>query len=906
VAEGDSYIQIAAKEGNNPAYVNIMTGGIMNLQGATMNLTASSTMNLTSGDMYIDADGQIHMKSGADMDIESGATLTVESGGDINILGGADINILSSGKMNLLTGSSMLLGSGANMYIQSGGNMYIQSGGSIGLQAGSTFTVDSNNFVIDAHGNVLLKGTVYAWAGNIAGFTISGEPNQDGSGWIRQFIHTGNVSTVSAVGQGLYLGTDGLNIGGRMKYDLSKLTIEAESVIIGKQSSGSGTLLSMNAQTGEIKLLASNSIQFAANSSVNISAGQAVTIASTGSVVLGSLGSPFTIGSNGTNAYIYNGMTSLSDTTHNGIYVGTDGISLGKGLFKVTSSGALNATSATIKGSITALSGKIGAASDGTGGWSIETNQIYADNKAVVLCSTGDYRFFAGNATATNAAFYVKKDGTIRATKGTIGGWTINDYFLAHSSGKVGMYTKDASTNEISFWAGNATPAQAAFYVTAAGYLNATNVTVQGTVKATSLYINGTLASIALDGNGKITLASLDNDSNVNMNKAAKLILDGNNISAECLATIPDTKLNDKAQTAINKATKIAVDGTTGKILLSSLAESVVTEGGLAQTLTSYATIEMVPTKISALTWDQLSSSSIELTPSKIKIGTNGTFEVASNNFSISPEGNVVMKGTVESTAGQIGGWTIGERNLYSGANGTYVELNSDNKILSYVDNVPTYRSPYAFWIGAQKASDAPFRVKRDGSVYLTKVVVKQSDGTEREADLFNPNTYSFRRKGDGEVITSMSSTDDSFTISTTGNQSITVNFKKASSIAYAMVDGAPCGTVYDQNMKPLLSKNVSPYLLEPTGARRLVLTSTDSLPISTHTITVICKDGHESEISLDVNANAPYSRGYNKGKEDGAKGVTISSFTGSSSAGSVRVTVTLSNGVTETKVFEP
>ena len=47
---------------------------------------------------------------------------------------------------------------------------------------------------------------------------------------------------------------------------------------------------------------------------------------------------------------IHNGMTSLSDTTHNGVYVGTDGIALGKGSFKVTSTGAVSCSSITITG----------------------------------------------------------------------------------------------------------------------------------------------------------------------------------------------------------------------------------------------------------------------------------------------------------------------------------------------------------------------------------------------------------------------------------------------------------------------------------------------------------------------------------------------------------------------------
>lgn len=54
----------------------------------------------------------------------------------------------------------------------------------------------------------------------------------------------------------------------------------------------------------------------------------------------------FTIGSTS----IYNGMTSFTDTNHNGVYLGTNGIALGKGAFKVTSAGALTATNVTVLG----------------------------------------------------------------------------------------------------------------------------------------------------------------------------------------------------------------------------------------------------------------------------------------------------------------------------------------------------------------------------------------------------------------------------------------------------------------------------------------------------------------------------------------------------------------------------
>ena len=46
------------------------------------------------------------------------------------------------------------------------------------------------------------------------------------------------------------------------------------------------------------------------------------------------------------------GMTTFADPNNNGFYIGTDGIALGKGAFKVTTAGALTATSGSISGGI--------------------------------------------------------------------------------------------------------------------------------------------------------------------------------------------------------------------------------------------------------------------------------------------------------------------------------------------------------------------------------------------------------------------------------------------------------------------------------------------------------------------------------------------------------------------------
>lgn len=65
---------------------------------------------------------------------------------------------------------------------------------------------------------------------------------------------------------------------------------------------------------------------------------------------IGNGSSGFEIGNN----YIRNGMSSRDDTAHNGVYIGTDGIALGAGNFKVDSSGNLTANSGTFRGNVSA------------------------------------------------------------------------------------------------------------------------------------------------------------------------------------------------------------------------------------------------------------------------------------------------------------------------------------------------------------------------------------------------------------------------------------------------------------------------------------------------------------------------------------------------------------------------
>ena len=115
---------------------------------------------------------------------------------------------------------------------------------------------------------------------------------------------------------------------------------------------------------------------------------------------IGNESSGFTIGA--TN--IRNGMTSLSDTSHNGIYIGTDGIALGKGAFKVTSSGSISAKNMTLTGNLMIGGKSITAAALRNG--AANAND-WATNGTASRWSTGSgYGYNYNSATGRNTSNY--------------------------------------------------------------------------------------------------------------------------------------------------------------------------------------------------------------------------------------------------------------------------------------------------------------------------------------------------------------------------------------------------------------------------------------------------------------------------------------------------------------------
>lgn len=474
VEEGDSYIKISSQEGQEKAEIAIVSGGQLNLQGGTMNMTAQSNMNLTGGNINLKSNGKIHMEANSKIELLTNSMIDV-SAGSINITNDGDMVVGNSGSVSVTSGGSVDINSQGEMNINSGGHLNIESQGNIHIASGGTFTVDSNKFAIDSNGNVRMNGTVTAAAGNIAGFTIDGAKNEQDE-WIRQYLYAGNNQNPSAstVTNGVYVGTDGVNFGGQLKLVNNKLVILTDNFKV--------------YDTGAVELSGDISATGGTFGGWRIATNDLHAGSGTGYVALNSaVPTQEDIAANNNKVYAF--------------WAGNETASAAN--FSVTKAGF-----------VTAKSGKIA-------NWDIEQYQLSSGRTTTFVALNSNpatnYAIWAGRADAettesgatTYAPFFVRRDGYVRATTGNIGGWTMTATRLSSGedgTDQQGNFTSsyvalDSGSGTYAIWAGNSNAISAPFSVTRAGAIKS----VSGSIGGWQLQPNNLYSG---SGNGYVALNS--------------------------------------------------------------------------------------------------------------------------------------------------------------------------------------------------------------------------------------------------------------------------------------------------------------------------------------------------------------------------------------------------------------
>lgn len=197
----------------------------------------------------------------------------------------------------------------------------------------------------------------------------------------------------------------------------------------------------------------------------------------------------------------------------------------GKGIFSSTNGGTtweniLNAGKISIKAlsagtidSNTISVSNIGKTAniiiDGKGITAISKDGVDASAPNIV---PDDKTSFFLDAKSGNAYFA----GRIKAKSGDIGGWDISGTAL--KKGGVGMSSDNSSLNNYAFWAGNADPSQAKFWVKHNGKMKATEATIEGDLTATTGKIgnwtinNGAITNnnVQLTSDGNLIASNVD------------------------------------------------------------------------------------------------------------------------------------------------------------------------------------------------------------------------------------------------------------------------------------------------------------------------------------------------------------------------------------------------------------
>lgn len=350
--------------------------------------------------------------------------------------------------------------------------IYAQEGLEINMETGA---MKAKNFAIDDSGNAYFKGNgefsgkITASSGHIGG--TNGFVIESGK------LYSG-METFDSDSAGVYLGTDGIALGG------GKFTVDKNGNITATSGTFSGTIESTTGHIGGWTI-SSNSLT-GRDGWVSINPDQL------------KYGDNFNVDSDGnltaTNATVSGEVNATTGTFNNGTFNNVDiesgqigGLSIASGTISgenlsITSDGRINATNASISGAITATSLTLGS------GVTIGVSKV---SGLADVATSGDYNDLENKPDIpSDMEFYIKKDGT------------------------VGTLTEEVQ---------NIPAGVKGFKVSSDGLLQASNAIIYGTIFASAGLIGGFNISTIADNTDHAysnTLYTQTSDSNGNTYQA--------------------------------------------------------------------------------------------------------------------------------------------------------------------------------------------------------------------------------------------------------------------------------------------------------------------------------------------------------------------------------------------------
>ena len=375
------------------------------------------------------------------------------------------------------------------------GNTTRMSMSSAGIEMGDDFSVDSS-------GNVSMAGTVSASAGNIAGWTLGSGifKSANTTGTIDGSTYTTNgmvlLGTGALASKNFYIDTSGnanfkgdlTGASGYFTGDVVATHINTTSGSIGGFTIGTNTLTTSGAgigKSGQDQAFwagsdTQNSAEFRVSHAGALVA-ESVNIAGTISSSAGNIGG-WTLGTGLFKSLDTTGTTNGTDFTTTGMVIGGSG-------YIATPNFLLKADgTARIDGTVSASAGNIAGWTLGSG--LIKSLDTTGTTNGTDFTTTGMVLGGSGYIATPNLLLKsdgtARIDGTVSASAGNIGGFTIGANTLITDEAGIGR----AGQNQ-AFWAGSNTPNSAEFRVAHDGTLVASSATITGAITANSGKIGG-------------------------------------------------------------------------------------------------------------------------------------------------------------------------------------------------------------------------------------------------------------------------------------------------------------------------------------------------------------------------------------------------------------------------------
>lgn len=290
------------------------------------------------------------------------ARIVVKSGGSIDIEGGT-LNLTSA----------------ADATISAGGKLVIDGG---------DFLVNTPKFKIfkDQYGEyfVTINGSVVTTDGEVAGYKIgshTADPLIEND-YSYVYMYAGSTQYLYSEEPGVYIGTDGFNLGGKLIYYIGKpedpdnpstlvdsnLEINANSICVVNGEEDDETIsfsadadcvyldsvVAFNINGGQMNIVSEIDASF--NGAIKIEEENVLDFVIDGQVKMGTSityeghQKRFIIDGKEDEIRIFYGMTEFDDTENDGIYFGTDGFAMGAGKFNITPDGYLTSVYGNIAG----------------------------------------------------------------------------------------------------------------------------------------------------------------------------------------------------------------------------------------------------------------------------------------------------------------------------------------------------------------------------------------------------------------------------------------------------------------------------------------------------------------------------------------------------------------------------